>query len=430
MKFKYTILLIALVLISCNAKINKKDKTAHKVDNESSPVLPVAPLVTTKVPEGQPVPAIENIQQWIGLLKGRKVAVVGNQTSVLRSSRKIKGATWADTEKVTYTHLVDTLLSRGVQVKKVFAPEHGFRGTADAGAIIKDGIDQKTGLPIISLYGANKKPTEEQLADIDFVVFDIQDVGARFYTYISTLHYVMEACSRYNKKVIILDRPNPNGHYIDGPILEPEYKSFVGMHPVPVVHGMTIGEYAQMINGERWLEYGLQCDLMVVKMKDYAHDMEYTLPIAPSPNLPNDQAINLYPSLCFFEGTDVSVGRGTSMQFQVYGAPQLVRYQDFSFTPTPNVGAKRPKHNGKKCFGVDLRDEPRLSMLNLEYVVDAFAKAPTKEKFFNSFFTKLAGTQLLQQQIESGMSASQIRETWQPGLSSYLNIRKKYLLYP
>lgn len=429
MIFKYTILALALTMISCDAKINHKNKTTAKTEKVSEIELQNRSIQSKNTKGNQPIPAADQIQQWIEMFKGHNVAVVGNQTSVVRSSAISDKSTWDKPELVTYTHLVDTLISRGVNVKKVFAPEHGFRGTADAGATIKDGVDSKTGLPIISLYGSNKKPTESQLADVDVVIFDIQDVGARFYTYISTLHYVMEACSKLDKKVIILDRPNPNGHYIDGPILEPEHKSFVGMHPVPVVHGMTIGEYAQMINGEGWLEFKLKCDLTVIKMNNYSRTDRYVIPIKPSPNLPNDQSINLYPSLCFFEGTDVSVGRGTSMQFQVYGSPSLAKYQDFSFLPTPNKGAKRPLHNGKKCFGVDLRKHPRLDYLKLDFVVDAFAKAPYKSKFFNSFFTKLAGTEKLQEQIEAGMTADEIRATWQEDLKSYDLMRKPYLLY-
>lgn len=429
MIFKYTILAFALTIFSCDAKINHKDKTTAKTEKTSTTQVPNRKIQSENNKGKQTIPAADQIQQWIGLFKGRNVAVVGNQTSVVRSSKTTSKTSWDTKELLTYTHLVDTLISRGVKVKKVFAPEHGFRGTADAGATIKDGVDSKTGLPIISLYGANKKPTEEQLADVDIVIFDIQDVGARFYTYISTLHYVMEACSRLNKKVVILDRPNPNGHYIDGPILEPAHKSFVGMHPVPVVHGMTIGEYAQMINGERWLELGLKCDLFVVKMNSYNRTDSYSVPIKPSPNLPNDQSINLYPSLCFFEGTDVSVGRGTEMQFQVYGAPSLAKYQEFSFTPTPNLGAKRPLHNGKKCFGVDLRKHPKLDQIQLDFLVDAYSKAPYPRNFFNSFFTKLAGTEKLQVQIESGMTADDIRATWQEDLITFNNMRQAYLIY-
>lgn len=384
-------------------------------------------LITTN--NNEPVPAAYLLNEWISKLKGKKVALVGNQTSVVRTGDTIVSKEWKSKDKLRYTHLVDTLLAHGIDIKRVFAPEHGFRGTADAGATIKDGIDAKTGIPIISLYGKNKKPFKEQLEDVDIVLFDIQDVGARFYTYISTLHYVMEACAQYNKKIIVLDRPNPNGHYIDGPILEEEHQSFVGMHPVPVVHGMTIGEYAQMINGEKWLDNDLQANLEIIKCKNYTHDSSYSIPIKPSPNLPNDQSINLYPSLCFFEGADVSVGRGTEMQFQVYGSPSLVKYTDFEFTPTPNVGAKRPLFNGKKCYGVDLRNHEKLDHIELEFLVDAFAKAPYKSKFFNSFFTKLAGTKTLQAQIEKGMSALEIAATWEKGLEEYQKIRGKYLLY-
>ena len=384
-------------------------------------------LITTN--NNEPVPAAYLLNEWIIKLKGKKVALVGNQTSVVRTGDTIVFKEWKSKDKLRYTHLVDTLLAHGIDIKRVFAPEHGFRGTADAGATIKDGIDAKTGVPIISLYGKNKKPFKEQLEDVDIILFDIQDVGARFYTYISTLHYVMEACAQYNKKIIVLDRPNPNGHYIDGPILEEEHQSFVGMHPVPVVHGMTIGEYAQMINGEKWLDNDLQANLEIIKCKNYTHDSSYSIPIKPSPNLPNDQSINLYPSLCFFEGADVSVGRGTEMQFQVYGSPSLVKYTDFEFTPTPNVGAKRPLFNGKKCYGVDLRNHEKLDHIELEFLVDAFAKAPYKSKFFNSFFTKLAGTKTLQAQIEKGMSAQEIAATWEKGLEEYQKIRGKYLLY-
>jgi len=376
-----------------------------------------------------PIPAAYLLGEWISKLKGKKIAIVGNQTSVIKTADTIVSKEWKGKDKLRYTHLVDTLLAHGIDVKRVFAPEHGFRGTADAGASIKDGIDSRTEIPIISLYGKNKKPYREQLENVDIVIFDIQDVGARFYTYISTLHYVMEACAQYNKKLIVLDRPNPNGHYIDGPILEEEHQSFVGMHPVPVVHGMTIGEYAMMINGENWLENNLKTDLEIIKCKNYTHNSEYSIPIKPSPNLPNDQSINLYPSLCFFEGTEVSVGRGTEMQFQIYGSPSLVKYTDFSFIPSPNVGAKRPMFNGKKCYGVDLREYKKLDHLELDFLVDAFAKAPSKQNFFNNFFTNLAGTKTLQAQIEKGMSTSEIKATWEKGLEDYQLIREKYLLY-
>jgi uncharacterized protein YbbC (DUF1343 family) len=421
---KYTIL--ASVLVACHT--NNKTKTSEKRLTETTQTIRDAQLLSQMV-ENQPQPAAYDVDSWIEKVRGKNVALIGNQTSVVPAGLTVVNDRWDQPRQIKYRHLVDTLLDHGVELKKVFAPEHGFRGTADAGATIEDGVDSKTGLPIISLYGSNKKPTVEQLAGIDLVIFDIQDVGARFYTYISTLHYVMEACAENDISVLILDRPNPNGHYIDGPILEPQHKSFVGMHPVPIVHGMTIGEYAKMINGEKWLENSVQCQLEVVKCKNYTHETPYSLPINPSPNLPNDQAINLYPSLCFFEGTKVSVGRGTDMQFQVYGSPSLVKYIGFSFTPTPNPGAKRPKFNGKRCFGRDLREHPRLDKIELEFLVDAFAKAPYKEKFFNSFFTKLAGTEKLQKQIERGMSADEIAATWQGGLAEYQKIGEKYLIY-
>lgn len=418
-----------MLLGSCNSSINNKDKTSAKavVTNEASQRDP--DLVVQR-DSNQPSPAADAIGSWVSQLQGKKVGIVGNQTSVVRTSQIIRSKEWDKEDRVRYTHLVDTLLSYDVDVQRVFAPEHGFRGTADAGATIKDGIDEKTGIPIISLYGKNKKPSTDQLAGIEVMIFDIQDVGARFYTYISTLHYVMEACAENNIPLLILDRPNPNGHYIDGPILEKEHISFVGMHPVPVVHGMTIAEYASMINGEGWLENGVTAQLQIIKCSGYTHDTPYSIPIKPSPNLPNDQAINLYPSLCFFEGTEVSVGRGTDMQFQVYGSPSLAAYIGFSFTPTPNPGAKRPIFNGKRCFGVDLRNYERLDRLQMDFVVDAFAKAPYKASFFNSFFTKLAGTELLQQQIEKGMSAGEITATWEQGLADYALIRDKYLIYP
>ncbi|WP_303686218.1 DUF1343 domain-containing protein [Nonlabens dokdonensis] len=427
--FKYTIIAMVVGMSSCNSHVSgnnsptsPKEEKIITADERYKDVL-----ITTN--NNEPVPAAYLLNEWIIKLKGKKVALVGNQTSVVRTGDTIVSKEWKSKDKLRYTHLVDTLLAHGIDIKRVFAPEHGFRGTADAGATIKDGIDAKTGIPIISLYGKNKKPFKEQLEDVDIILFDIQDVGARFYTYISTLHYVMEACAQYNKKIIVLDRPNPNGHYIDGPILEEEHQSFVGMHPVPVVHGMTIGEYAQMINGEKWLDNDLQANLEIIKCKNYTHDSSYSIPIKPSPNLPNDQSINLYPSLCFFEGADVSVGRGTEMQFQVYGSPSLVKYTDFEFTPTPNIGAKRPLFNGKKCYGVDLRNHEKLDHIELEFLVDAFAKAPYKSKFFNSFFTKLAGTKTLQAQIEKGMSAQEIAATWEKGLEEYQKLRGKYLLY-
>ncbi len=361
------------------------------------------------------VTAANQTQLYLKKLKGKRVAIVANQTSVIS-----KGT--------TYVHLVDSLISLKVNVKKVFAPEHGFRGKADAGEAIKDGVDTKTNLPIISLYGKNKKPSKEQLQGIDLVVFDIQDVGARFYTYISTLHYVMEACAESNIPVIVFDRPNPNGHYIDGPVLELEHKSFVGMHPVPIVYGMTIGEYAKMINGEKWLANGVKTKLTVIPLKNYTHQSQYSLPIKPSPNLPNDKAINLYPSLCFFEGTNVNAGRGTDMQFQIYGSPYLNDKSPYSYTPSPNEGAKYPKHAYMICYGEDLRQQERLSELDLSWISKA-RKQNTTKNFFNKFFTKLAGTSKLQSQLEGQVSQEDIKRTWQEGIEKFKKVRAKYLIY-
>jgi len=358
----------------------------------------------------------DRTELYLSALKGKRVAIVANQTSVIQKGKN------------EYSHLVDSLLYLNIDVKKVFAPEHGFRGKADAGEVVKDGIDTKTGLPIISLYGKNKKPSAKQLEGIDLVVFDIQDVGARFYTYISSLHYVMEACAEANIPVILLDRPNPNGHYIDGPVLEKEHKSFVGMHPVPVVYGMTIGEYGKMINGEKWLANGVQCDLTVIGLKNYTHQSKYSLPIKPSPNLPNDQAINLYPSLCFFEGTSVNAGRGTNMQFQIYGSPYLDQTNSFSYTPVSNEGAKYPKHKNKECFGEDLRNEKRLDALDLSWLIKA-KKQNNNEPFFNAFFTKLAGTTVLQEQLTKGISEKDIKASWKKGLNRFKKVREAYLLY-
>ena len=334
------------------------------------------------------------------------------------------------------THLVDSLLALNIPVKKIFAPEHGFRGEADAGEKVIDGIDAKTGLPIFSLYGETKKPTDEMLKSIDIMVFDIQDVGARFYTYISTLHHVMEACAENGIPLIVLDRPNPNGFYVDGPVLKPEFKSFVGMHPVPVVYGMTIGEYAQMINGEQWLSNGMQCELSVIPCNNYDHTMTYNLPIKPSPNLPNLRAILLYPSLCFFEGTTVSIGRGTDNQFQIIGHPEY-DIGSYAFKPVSKPGANYPKHEDVMCFGqdlssFDLTDLKREKKLNLSYLIEYYNFLRSKTQFFldNNFFDKLAGTDQLKKQIIDDLSEAQIRATWQEDLLLFKQTRKKYLLYP
>ncbi len=366
-------------------------------------------LLTFSVNAQELVLGAERTNIYLPLLKNKKIAVVGNQTSMIAN-----------------THLVDSLLSLKVNVVKVFSPEHGFRGKADAGAKIEDETDEKTGLPIISLYRKNKKTTVEKLKGIEVLLFDIQDVGARFYTYISTLHYVMEAAAENNIKVIVLDRPNPNGHYIDGPIREKGFESFVGMHPIPIVHAMTIGEYAQMINGEKWI--ARQCDLTVIEMENYTHDMSYDLPIKPSPNLPNSRSINLYPSLCLFEGTNVSLGRGTEYPFQHFGAPYLK--SNYSFTPKSGEGSKSPPHENKKCYGTDLRFQDNyLEEINLNWLIESYNNCPEKEKFFNNFFDKLAGTDKLRLQIIEGKTVKEIKESWQEGLNEFKKIRNKYLLY-
>lgn len=354
----------------------------------------------------------DNFEKYLPLLKDKKVGIVTNQTGILSDKK----------------HLVDFLLEKKVTLQTIFAPEHGFRGTADAGEHVVDGKDPKTGLPIISLYGDNKKPKAAQLAGIEVMIFDLQDVGARFYTYISSLHYVMEACAENGIPLIVLDRPNPNGGIVDGPLLEKEFTSFVGMHPIPLLHGMTIGEYSKMINGEKWLKNAVQCKLTVIPCVDYKRDMPYSLLAKPSPNLPNDQSINLYASLCLFEGTNVSMGRGTEKQFQIYGSPYLTK-TNFTFIPRPNFGAKDPLYNGKECFGEDLTSYPKLTQLELKWLIKAYQNTSDKTKFFNAFFTKLAGTKKLQQQIESGVSENEIRKSWQKDLETFKKMRKAYLIY-
>jgi uncharacterized protein YbbC (DUF1343 family) len=361
----------------------------------------------------------DNYENYLPLLKDKKVGIVTNQTGTV---------TYFKENELLYKSIVDFLVEKKVSVQKIFAPEHGFRGTADAGEHIVDGKDTKTGLPIISLYGNKKKPKPEQLDGIEVMVFDLQDVGARFYTYISSLHYVMEACAENKIQLIVLDRPNPNGSIVDGPILEKEFSSFVGMHPIPTLHGMTIGEYAQMINGEKWLKDGIQCELIVIPCSFYNREMAYSLPVKPSPNLPNDQSINLYASLCLFEGTNVSVGRGTEKQFQIYGSPFLP-ISDFSFTPIPNLGAKEPLYKNELCYGEDLTSIAKISKLELKWLIKAYNSTSDKSKFFNPFFTKLAGTKKLQQQIESGISEEEIRKSWEEGFIEFKKMRKMYLIY-
>jgi len=353
--------------------------------------------------------AAERTNLYLHHLENKKVGVVGNQTSMIAN-----------------THLVDSLLSLGIDIVKVFSPEHGFRGKADAGAIIEDGIDSKTRIPIISLYGKNKKPKDEQLQGIDILVFDIQDVGVRFYTYISTLHYIMESATESNIKVIVLDRPNPNGHYVDGPILDTAFQSFVGMHPIPIAHAMTIGEYAKMINGENWIT--TKCELIVIEMENYTHNTNYDLPIKPSPNLPNARSVNLYPSLCLFEGTNISIGRGTDYPFQHFGAPYMK--SNYSFMPKSGEGSKYPKHEDIMCFGTDLRfQEDYLTAINLNWIIETYKQCSEKEEFFNDFFNTLAGTDKLKKQIIAGMTVREIKASWQEGLEEFKRIRRKYLIY-
>ena len=402
---KNTALLFVMIVLSCG---------------NSSPYQNKAPLTV----------AANQLELYLPLLKNKRVGIVANQTSVIFKNGSGLGLN-GGLIKNDNTHLVDSLIKLDVSVVKVFAPEHGYRGRADAGEYVKGGVDLKTGLPIVSLYGENRKPNPNVLEDLDVVVFDIQDVGTRFYTFVSTLHYMMEGCAALDIPLIVLDRPNPNGHYVDGPVLDLNYKSFVGMHAVPITHGMTLGEFAKMINGEHWLEDDLNCDLTVIPVANYNRKDAYMLPIPPSPNLPNQKAINLYPSLCLFEGTQVSVGRGTENQFQIFGSPFLGdENYSFQFIPKPNFGAKNPKHNAKTCYGKDLKNVDFLNEINLNWLIEAYENTTDKSSFFNSFFTKLAGQTILQQQIEKGWSALEIKKSWQKDLEQFKILRANYLLYP
>ena len=396
--FKNTVLFSVLLMCYCNSL-----KAQSKKERKDVASISRMKLIKT---------GADNYTEYLPLLAGKKIGIVTNPTGILGNK----------------THLVDFLLDQKVALEKIFAPEHGFRGTADAGEHIVDGKDSQTGLPIISLYGENKKPKPEQLTNLDIIIFDIQDVGARFYTYISSLHYIMEACAEQKIEVIVLDRPNPNGNIIDGPTLEIKNTSFVGMHPIPLLHGMTIGEYAKMINGEKWLLNGIQCNLTVIPCLNYKREMTYNLPVKPSPNLPNDQSINLYASLCLFEGTNVSVGRGTEKQFQIYGSPFLPKSK-FKFTPKPNFGSKDPVFKNQLCFGEDLSNIPKVKQLELKWLLKAFNKTKDKRSFFTTFFIKLTGTQKLQEQIEANLSEVEIRKSWQKGLNDFKEMRKKYLIY-
>jgi uncharacterized protein YbbC (DUF1343 family) len=363
-----------------------------------------------------PVAGAERMDLYLPVLHGKNVAIVANHTSL-----------------VGPIHLVDTVMASGIpknRILKVFAPEHGFRGDHAAGEMVTDGTDPVTGIPIVSLYGANKKPDDDQLDGVELMIFDLQDVGTRFYTYISTLHYVMEACAENGIPLLVLDRPNPNG-YVDGPVLEPEYASFVGMHPIPVVYGLTIGELAAMINGEGWLSDGLLCDLTVIPCEHYHHGQHVMLPVNPSPNLNNDQAVLLYPSTCFFEGTVISEGRGTRLPFQIYGHPDLPG--EYSFTPISIPGvSEHPKFEGITCHGEDLsqfKPEQGWDRLYLRWLLEAFRTYPQKGEFFTTYFELLAGTASLREQIEAGWDEARIRESWQQDLTDYMKIREQYLIY-
>jgi uncharacterized protein YbbC (DUF1343 family) len=419
---KNTVLLFVLVTISCGSKtkndISGKNKILTQVQNDNSIQKDENIIV-----------GANRTDQYIHLLQGKRVGIVANQTSVI--FKDIAASLKTSNNDVSYIHLIDSLLSLNIDIIKVFAPEHGFRGTADAGEMVTDGKDTKTGLPILSLHGKHKKPTNAQLKNLDIMIFDIQDVGVRFYTYISTLHYVMEACAENNISLLILDRPNPNGSYIDGPVLEKEHRSFLGMHPIPLVHGMTIGEYAKAINGEAWLNDNATCKLNIVEMQNYNHDSTYNVPIRPSPNLPNDNSIVLYPSLGLFEGTNINAGRGTEFQFQRYGAPFLARsHYSFSYTPIANFGSKSPKHRDEICYGVDLSKVSAERRFTLKYIMDAYNNATDQLKFFNtSNFTTHAGTRKLQQQIEAGLSEAEIRASWQDDLIAFKKMRSNYLIY-
>lgn len=364
---------------------------------------------------GQVLPGAQHTAEYLPLLANKRIGLVAHAASRIYTP---KGS----------THLVDSLLSHTITIQAIFAPEHGFRGKKDNGEVVVDEIDSLTQIPIISLHGEKRKPSVNQLKGIDLLVFDLQDVGVRFYTYLSTLHLVMEACAEQDIPLVVFDRPNPNGHYVDGPVLEDNYKGFLGMHNVPIVHGLTLGEYATMINGESWLPNNLMCDLTIIKNTHYTHQTAYDLPVRPSPNLPNAQAINLYPSLCLFEQTPVSIGRGTEMQFQVLGHPELKG--DFAFTPRPNFGAKYPKLEGQQCRGVDLREHSKLNQIELKWLINAYQEYPDKSNFFSTRFAFLSGTKALESQIKNGWTSEKIRSSWEPQLSAYKQIRQRYLLYP
>lgn len=389
--------------VSCVKKENKTTEQPKIVKKEIS--VKVEPKVFSI--------GASNFQNYIGYLNNKNIALVVNHTATIGNK-----------------HLVDTLSNLNINIKKIFVPEHGFRGKADAGEHLNNSVDKRTGIPLISLYGKNdKKPKAKDLEDIDIMIFDIQDVGVRFYTYISTMHFVMEACAENNIPLIILDRPNPNGRFVDGPVRQKGFESFVGIHPIPILHGLTVGELALMINGEKWLKNGVQCELIIINNENYNHKMSYSLPIKPSPNLPNDRAIILYPSLCLFEGTSISVGRGTMMPFQIIGGTEKV-FGEYTFIPKSIDGmSKYPKYQNRYCFGLDLREGDFEGGFTVKYLIDFYQKTKYKHKFFNNYFNDLAGNATLQQQIKAGMSEEDIRKTWETELKQYKEIRKKYLLY-
>lgn len=400
--------LSVFLLLSCSssvpaqsAKISEENEFLLENEKEVLPIMVGA----------------ENIDLILELTKGKKVGIVGNQTSLVGN-----------------THLVDTLFSLDVDIAKVFSPEHGFRGDADAGESVKSNVDSKTGLSIVSLYGNNRKPTVEQLKGVDVFLFDLQDVGVRFYTYISTMHYIMEAAAENDLEVIVLDRPNPNGSYVDGPIRKEGFESFISMDPIPVVHGMTVGELAQMMNGEKWLKNGVQCKLTIIPCENYDRNMHYSLPVSPSPNLRSDEAIDLYPSLCYFEGTILSLGRGTETPFELYGHPDLKGKEgyDYSFTPISSYGAKNPVLENQVCYGENLNQyakDNEINQLELKWVINAYHAMNRKDFFKTRMFDLLAGTDELRKQIIAGNTEEEIRASWKEELEKFKSQRKPYLIY-
>lgn len=411
---KITVLTFLMSAGTCGQTVPQNTAAPQKSDTANS-------ITTDKPFVKSIIPGADRTELYINELKGKSVGMVVNPTSIIGPKK---------------TTTVDSLLKRGIRIKKIFGPEHGFRGNAADGATISNAIDAATGLPVISLYGSHYKPTPADLKGLDIMIFDIQDVGARFYTYISTLHYVMEACAENGVTLMIFDRPNPHGFSVDGPVLDTAFRSFVGMHPIPITHGMTIGEYAQMINGEKWLKNGVQCPLKIIKTANYTHASGYVLPVNPSPNLNTPQSILLYPHICLFEGTTFSLGRGTMFPFQVIGHPLLKGKYNYSFTPVSIPGmSDNPPQKGNACYGINLKEYDTSKLkntgkLNLTWLLQFYNEFPDKKVFFNAYFTKLAGSNVLRKQIESGKSEAEIRKSWEPALNTFKALRKKYLLYP